>query len=295
MGQMLPYLQLLNTALKINVMGYDYQGYGISKPKGRPASEKRVYESITVCAEWLMNVKGIPSEKIIVFGCSLGSGATVFLASNHGIKEKEKTYKYRGVILQSAFISGLKTKLKVDSSIPFDIFPNLERISAVECPVFLIHGKADEIVPFEHALMLNKKVKYPYPEQLHIAYAGHNNIIEVLSVERYVKKLYTFIKYLNQFHDGKKDEGQTLTNKVKSQHNLVEFKENNSRIKSMDTIPNDDLFLQLKEFKGIIHGDREVSIVVEKKDTLENIDVIITTPLTPTPMEGVNIVQEEEE
>jgi hypothetical protein len=71
----------------------------------------------------------------------------------------------------------------------------------VDCPVFLIHGKADEIVPFEHALLLNKKLKYPYPDQLHISYAGHNNIIEVLSVERYVKKLYNFIKYLNKFHE----------------------------------------------------------------------------------------------
>jgi hypothetical protein len=63
---MMPYLQLLNTALKINVMGYDYQGYGLAKPKGRPPSEKRTYESIRAAADYLINTKGFNSEDIIV-------------------------------------------------------------------------------------------------------------------------------------------------------------------------------------------------------------------------------------
>jgi len=201
LGQSMPYLQLLNTALKVNVFSYDYQGYGISKPKGRPPSEKRVYESIRVAADYLL--KRFPPEKIIIFGCSLGSGASVYLASNVDSIVK---YKYRGVILQSAFMSGLRTKFTKLEKIPFDIFPNIDRVEYVECPVFLIHGKSDEIVPFEHCLMLDKKLKFPYPEQLHIAYAGHNNIIEVLSVERYVKKLYAFIKYLNKFYLSQKED-----------------------------------------------------------------------------------------
>lgn len=259
LGQMLPYLQLLNTALKINVFSYDYQGYGISKPKGRSPSEKRVYESITVCADYLMNVKKFPANKIIIFGCSLGSGATVYLASNHG---KDTSLKYRGVILQSAFISGLKTKLKVDSTIPFDIFPNLERVENILCPTFLIHGKSDEIVPFEHALMLNKKLKYPYPDQLHISYAGHNNIIEVLSVERYVKKLYNFIKYLNEFHE--KEKPLEESGKSFSEKNLSILKNPKERVKSMveeektfDKRKSDDTTFEFKDIKEI-QGDKEV-------------------------------------
>ena len=64
---MVPYLQLLNTALKINVFGYDYQGYGISKPKGRQPSEKRAYESIVVSRNYLVDVKKFKTENIIVF------------------------------------------------------------------------------------------------------------------------------------------------------------------------------------------------------------------------------------
>jgi len=154
-GQLMPYLQLLCNTLKVNVFAYDYQGYGISKPKNRPCSEKRVYESIKAASDYLL--KRFKPEKIIIFGCSLGSGASVYLASNIDSKEK---YKFRGLILQSAFISALKTKLKLEK-IPFDIFPNIDRIEFVECPVFLIHGEKDEIVPFEHCLMLEKKIKIP--------------------------------------------------------------------------------------------------------------------------------------
>lgn len=270
LGQMLPYLQLLNTALKINVFSYDYQGYGISKPKGRSPSEKRVYESITVCAEYLLNVKKFPSEKIIIFGCSLGSGATVYLASNHG---KESKNSFRGVILQSAFISGLKTKLKVDSSIPFDIFPNLERVQNIECPTFLIHGKADEIVPFEHALMLNKKLKYPYPDQLHISYAGHNNIIEVLSVERYVKKLYNFIKYLNEFHE-KDNKSLEENGKSFSEKNLKVLTNPKERVKSMIDDRCESPILEFKEIKEIkeIQGDKEVR---GDEKNLSEVEIII--------------------
>jgi pimeloyl-ACP methyl ester carboxylesterase len=309
LGQMLPYLQLLNTALKINVFGYDYQGYGISKPKGRSPSEKRVNESITVCCDYLMTVKKFPAEKIIVFGCSLGSGATVFLASNSGIKDKETKHKFRGVILQSAFISGLKTKLKVEGTIPFDIFPNLERVQHIECPTFLIHGKSDEIVPFEHALMLNKKLKFPYSEQLHIAYAGHNNIIEVLSVERYVKKLYNFVKYLNGFHEEKKEEvhsGLSMMNMntVLSVQDLkTELSIKKERVKSLGEFVESDSLLDLPEsplvipnelqefIPGAITGDRETGLQECSPDLFTE-NTPLSTPNTtgPNKLEDIDVI-----
>jgi hypothetical protein len=63
---MIPYLQLLQQALKINVFGYDYQGYGISKPKERTCSEKRVYSSITAVADYVINILNFPPNKIIL-------------------------------------------------------------------------------------------------------------------------------------------------------------------------------------------------------------------------------------
>ena len=216
------------------------------------------------------------------FGCSLGSGASVHLTSN---TDAEKQLKFRGLILQSAFISGLKTKLKIDKPIPFDIFPNLERIEKVECPVFLIHGKSDEIVPFEHALLLNKKCKFPYPDQLHISYAGHNNIIEVLSVERYVKKLYNFIKYLNKFHEEMKEkEEEKQENDLTNNQNGKDEK-TTSQLRKIDS----ELEINIPDSKlvGVSFDDRDF-MRVKSEDVREvigdeNIEIeeSVSSPVTP--------------
>jgi abhydrolase domain-containing protein 17 len=65
-GELLPYLKFLQRSLKINIFGYDYQGYGLSKPKDRQCTEKRVYASVQSVLEYIMNVLNFPPEKIIL-------------------------------------------------------------------------------------------------------------------------------------------------------------------------------------------------------------------------------------
>jgi abhydrolase domain-containing protein 17 len=77
------------------------------------------------------------------FGTSLGSGPSVYISS------REKS-TYRGVILQSPFLSVVRIKVPVQNKLFFDMFPNIDRIERISCPVFVIHGKSDEVVPFEH-------------------------------------------------------------------------------------------------------------------------------------------------
>lgn len=106
-------------------------------------SETKCYESIEAAVEYLTSQKNFPTSKIIVFGTSLGTGPTLHIAQKQC---------FRGIVLQSPFTSVLRIKLDV-ASIPFDMFPNVDRIGDVTCPVFIIHGKIDEVVPFSHALV----------------------------------------------------------------------------------------------------------------------------------------------
>lgn len=283
LGQMLPYLELLRSSLKINVFSYEYQGYGLSRPKVK-CTEQRIYDSIEAAVDYLINVKGHRRSNIIVFGTSLGSGPSIYITnkysrfnrgnnvslssssskrssspvssskrsstptsssstkeeneqvnttrrkSNSSFKSKkalsadhtrnlanknefslsddisanspeivgaEDDYdSFRGLILQSAFTSVIRIKFRQPMKF-LDMFSNIDKIDKVDCPVFIVHGKVDEVVPFEHALTLKDKVLRPY-KPLYIDYAGHNNIMDILSVERYVKKIYEFIIYLNQ-------------------------------------------------------------------------------------------------
>ena len=40
--------------------------------------------------------------------------------------------------------------MKFRYTLPYDLFPNIDRLPHVTCPVFVIHGTRDEIVPFVH-------------------------------------------------------------------------------------------------------------------------------------------------
>jgi abhydrolase domain-containing protein 17 len=99
--------------------------------------------------------KGFESTDILVFGISLGiiinkkkgSGPSVNIVSKYSQNNK----KFWGVILQSPFTSIVKTKFSMFSIGFIDMFLNIDKIENVECPVFLIHGKRDEVVPFEHS------------------------------------------------------------------------------------------------------------------------------------------------
>ena len=35
-------------------------------------------------------------------------------------------------------------------NLPYDMFPNLDRIKNTSCPIFIIHGTKDEVVPFSN-------------------------------------------------------------------------------------------------------------------------------------------------
>jgi len=201
MGQMMPYLELLRSSLKINVCSYEYQGYGISKPKVK-STEQGIYNSIQAAVDFLVTKRGIPQNKIIVFGTSLGTGPSVWIAS-------KEDAQFRGVVLQSPFTSVVKIKVPMKRTF-FDMFENIDRIDKVKCPVFIIHGRQDEVVPFDHAETLSKKIQTPYPP-LFIDYAGHNNIMEILSVERYLKHLFKFIVFLNE-HAHKQVQKATSSN-----------------------------------------------------------------------------------
>jgi fermentation-respiration switch protein FrsA (DUF1100 family) len=108
---------------------------------------------------------------------------------------------FRGLILQSPFTSVVNIKFNTRKKMFFDMFRNVDRIDKVTCPVFIIHGKVDEVVPYQHGTTLYKKAQYQYTP-LFIDYAGHNNILEIMSVERYLKQVFKFIVYLNEFRSG---------------------------------------------------------------------------------------------
>jgi pimeloyl-ACP methyl ester carboxylesterase len=63
--------------LRVNVLAYDYEGYG--KAGGTP-SEQGCYDCIDAAYQFLTDKLRIPSDQIVLYGRSIGSGPSCYLA-----------------------------------------------------------------------------------------------------------------------------------------------------------------------------------------------------------------------
>jgi len=134
-------LERMSICLRANVLGYDYEGYGLSKGT---CSEAGCSRSARACFTYLLD-HGVARRNIVLMGRSLGTGPTVDLASCE--------FGLAGTVLLSPLLSVLRTRLPepmVESMKESDMFDNAKKISGITCPVLVIHGLKDRIVPFQH-------------------------------------------------------------------------------------------------------------------------------------------------
>jgi len=198
------------TSLGVNVVGYDYTGYGVSE--GTP-TEGQVYKDITVVARFLLT-SGIvkdPARELVLYGQSVGSGPSCYLAS----KGKSTTYvgavreacgascnpglpPVAGLVIHSGLLSGLR--VFTDSRVLgcCDPFQNIIRIRHVQCPTLIIHGKEDVEVPYAHGRGLYDELpKASRVDPWWVADRGHNDVLIDNEGEFYVR-LFEFFSALEE-------------------------------------------------------------------------------------------------
>lgn len=165
------------------VFAYDYRGYGTSQ--GTP-SEQNVYRDIDTAYNYLTQNLSVPPTRIIAYGRSVGSGAAVDLAVRHQLA---------GLILESPFTTTFRVITRIPL-LPFDKFRNIDKIKNVHCPVLVMHGKADTVIPFAHGQELFAAANEP-KRYLWVDAAGHNDLMDVAG-EKYTKALREFSGLLLQ-------------------------------------------------------------------------------------------------
>lgn len=151
--------------LGLNVVLYDYRGYGRSP--GKPC-EKNTYEDTEAVWGYLTKEKNIPAEDLVILGRSMGGPIAANLAKNHQPKM---------CILESTF-----------SSVPdvarfrFPIFPTkwlvtihyptVNYVQGINCPLLVVHSPDDEIIPFNMGEKIFEAANEP-KEFLKLS-GGHN-------------------------------------------------------------------------------------------------------------------------
>lgn len=166
-----------------SVFAYDYQGYGTSE--GTP-SEQNTYADIDAAYKYLTQTLKISSDRIILYGFSVGSGPSLDLATRQPVT---------GIILEGAFTSTFRVIIDLPLLL-LDRFRNLDKLQSIHCPMLIIHGTLDGIIPFHHGKKLYEAANPP-KQFLAVAGAGHNNLIQVAG-DRYIRALQDFAQQIEQ-------------------------------------------------------------------------------------------------
>ncbi|KAJ7298007.1 hypothetical protein O6H91_Y022300 [Diphasiastrum complanatum] len=183
LGQMYELFVELSMHLRVNVMGYDYSGYGAST--GKP-SEVNTYADITAAYECLEREYGTREEDVVLYGQSVGSGPTLDLAA--------RLPRLKAVVLHSAILSGLRVMYPVKRTYWFDIYKNIDKIGQVNCPILVMHGTRDEVVDCSHGKQLWDLCKNKY-EPLWLKGGGH---CDLELYPQYIRHLRKFISSLER-------------------------------------------------------------------------------------------------
>ena len=145
------------------------RGYGGSD--GRPTEEANIADALAAYDHLI--ARGVPAERIVAYGESLGSGQAVPLAAQRRVA---------AVVLEAPLTSTVDVGRRVYFWLPLrwlvvDRYDNERNIRAVTAPVLILHGERDSIVPVEMGRRLYDAAKEPKRIEL-FPRAGHNDLFD---------------------------------------------------------------------------------------------------------------------
>ncbi len=134
-------LETLQRYLGTGVLLFDYPGYGRS---GGVPTEAGCYAAGDAAYDWLTGARGVPAERVVLYGGSLGGGVAADLAARR---------PHRALVLVSTFTSFPEEAQCVVPWLPArwlvrNRFETLAKLASVRGPVFVAHSRTDGLIPF---------------------------------------------------------------------------------------------------------------------------------------------------
>lgn len=171
-----------------DVLLFDYRGYGRSEGDAR--GESGLYADAEAAYDFVTRERGVPAGRVVLYGQSLGTAAVGDVAARRecGALVLESGLSsaadMAAVVMPwlPRFVRGL-TKNKLDTA---------SKLAGVRCPVLVVHGDRDEIIPASQGRRLFEAA--PDPKRLIIIEgAGHNDLSNV-GGEKYIDTLAEFVR-----------------------------------------------------------------------------------------------------
>jgi len=157
--------------LGFNVIIPEYEGYGMS---GGRAGEKGCFASAGAAYDWLLKNPGINPHRIVAAGWSLGGAVAIDLADHRPVA---------GLATFSAFTSMADMGHRLYPWLPVSLllrhrFDNLKKIADIKCPILLVHGEQDNIVPPDMCPRLAAAAG-PNARQIILSRASHVDLFDI--------------------------------------------------------------------------------------------------------------------
>lgn len=145
----------------VSVLLVEYRGYGRSD--GRP-SQRGIVEDSASFLDWLIARPEVNASRIVYHGRSLGGGVAVQLAARR---------EPAAMVLESTFTSIPDVVgVPLVGLIVRHPFRSADVIGDLECPILLLHGADDTLIPKEHSEGLANLAR---DSRLVILPGGHND------------------------------------------------------------------------------------------------------------------------
>ncbi|OJF81406.1 alpha/beta hydrolase [Nocardia seriolae] len=166
-GDRSPMLAML-AAAGFDVLVFDYRGYGRSTGQ---TSEQGTYRDVRAARDALLAQPGVAPNRVVYLGKSLGGGVMLELANALPPAALLLMSTFTGLRDAAAAVYPFLPKIFVPNA-----YPSMRRIGRLKCPVLIMHGDADELLPVRMGRELFAAA--PEPKELMIYPGGmHNDLI----------------------------------------------------------------------------------------------------------------------
>ncbi len=172
--------------LGLSLLAFDYRGYGESD--GAP-SERGLYRDADAAYRFLRENRGVPADRIVVFGHSLGSAVAIDLASRVPVA---------GLIVEGALTSAVDRGQELYPYIPIrwiarSRFTSIDKLSGITVPKLFLHAARDDVIPQAHGRRLFEAA--PPPKTFVDLGGGHADAFDADS-SRYFGSIGNFLRTL---------------------------------------------------------------------------------------------------
>ena len=177
----------MSRGAKAHILTFEYPSYGLCTGLGEPNEEtinshaSRAYSFVRDQLKW-------PTDRIVIYGHSIGSGAACHLAS---------TQPVGGLILQSPYTS-IKNLIQekigfLSNLINVSFWDNYEAMKQIRCPTLFIHGQRDDLIPSCHSkILFDSIIRRSNKELVLLPDDDHNSISDPILLMR-------ITPFLNQY------------------------------------------------------------------------------------------------